>query len=81
MTKNSKIRRYVDGENLVGRLVCYHCWFSFPIPTKTDKNSLLVECPNCKSRERRDQYKCDEKDPLRHPLGWPYDDPTVPYDC
>lgn len=21
------------------------------------------------------------EDPLRHPLGWPYDDPTVTYDC
>ena len=77
----NSIRPYVDGGNLAGRIMCYHCWHSFLSPPKATHRYNSVECLNCGEVEMREQYKCAENDPLRHSLGWPYDDPTVPYDC
>jgi ribosomal protein S27E len=75
------VRPYQDGESMVGRLMCYWCRHSFDIPYAASRSSSEVTCPHCGATENRDQYMCDERDPLRHPLGWPYDDPTVDYDC
>ncbi len=75
------VRPYVDGEDLSGRLMCYHCRHSFPAPLKATHRYDEVQCLNCGEEEMREHYRCADNDPLRHPLGWPYDDPTFPYDC
>jgi predicted RNA-binding Zn-ribbon protein involved in translation (DUF1610 family) len=75
------IRPYVSGEDLRRRIMCYHCWHSFPTPPEATRIYDDVKCPNCGQEEMRQHHKCHESDPLRHPLGWPYDDPTIPYDC
>jgi hypothetical protein len=74
------VRPYVEGEDLKGRMMCYRCYYSFPAPI--DKLMAQdVKCPNCKTVDAYYQHKCHESDPNRHSAGWPYDDPTVPYDC
>lgn len=78
--ENNIVKLYTDKEDLTGRLMCYRCRHSFPAP-KVNHRGEEVECPNCKSKDRYDQHKCDPNDPFSHSLGWPYDDPTIPYDC
>lgn len=75
------VHPYVDGENLKGRLMCYRCRHSFPAPDNVISRFWDVTCPQCGRVDMYQHHKCDASDPLRHPLGWPYDDPTVPYDC
>lgn len=77
-----EVRPYKEGESLAGGLMCYHCRYVFPIPENARTTSYVqVTCPHCNSTEHRDQFKAAKTDPYRHPLGWPYDDPTVGYDC
>lgn len=61
--------------------MCYHCHYNFTAPVEAASLYDFVVCPHCGETEQRQHYKCDDEDPLRHPLGWPYDDPTIPYDC
>lgn len=77
---NYTVKPYVDGENLMGRLMCYRCHYSFPAP-KVKHGYVDVKCPNCNSEDEYQHHKCHYLDPNRNPLGWPYDDPTIPYDC
>jgi hypothetical protein len=67
--------------DLKGKLMCYYCRHVFPIPENAVTRFTDVTCPKCSFVDMRQHFKADESDPLRHPLGWPYDDPTVPYDC
>ena len=68
--------------NLLGKFQCFHCKHIFKIPAHK-KPSLYddIECPNCSLVEFRQHYKCHEDYEFKHPLGWPYDDPTIDYDC
>ena len=80
LRSSALVRPHLDGDDLTNRLMCYRCRYSFPKPPvcyRSDK----VTCPNCHEVDDYDQHKCAPTDPLRQPLGWPYDDPTVPYDC
>lgn len=80
-TEAADVRPHDDTISLIGRLMCYHCRHSFRVPAHATKRYTRVKCPHCGEVEPRDQYKAHFTDPLRHPLGWPYDDPTVAYDC
>jgi hypothetical protein len=68
--------------NLLGKLQCFHCECIFDIPMYKSPSSFdYIECPQCKISERRQNYRCHENYEFKHPLGWPYNDPTIPYDC
>ena len=75
------MRPHVDGEDLTGRLMCYHCRHSFLIPKNATSRWTRVKCRNCGKVEDREHFRTHEDDPLKNSLGWPYDDPTVDYDC
>lgn len=80
--------RFTDDWGLIFTIECFYCGCKFDEP-KTDwtkKTGCIghyepIICPNCKKTEHRHNYKCDPLDPLKHRLGWPYDDPRIPYDC
>jgi hypothetical protein len=75
--------RSMDGnaDKLDGKLMCYYCRHEFPIPETANWYHAQVVCPNCSRSNTRDHFRASPNDPLRNRLGWPYDDPTVPYDC
>lgn len=74
-------RPYVDGEDMTGRVMCYNCRHTFPAPQHAKTRHDDVRCEHCGIVSERQHFKSADDDPLRHPLGWPYDDPTIPYDC
>lgn len=77
---NSDVRPYIEGENLMGRLMCYRCHYSFSAP-KVEHQYVYIRCPNCNSEDEYRHHKCHYLDTNQHPLGWPYDDPTIECDC
>ena len=62
------------------RLGCYHCAHEFDVPAGLEGRFARIRCPACRKQEQHQHYRCHDQDPGKHPLGWPYSDPTVPYD-
>lgn len=68
--------------NLLGKLQCFHCGYIFDIPNCKNPNFYdRIKCKGCGEVEHRQNYKCHSSYEFKHPLGWPYDDPTIDYDC
>lgn len=65
---------------LPGQLMCYRCRTVLTAPPDA-KSYTRVTCTGCGAEDAYEQHRCHPDDPLRNKLGWPYDDPTVPYDC
>lgn len=65
----------------IGKAGCYECYHVFDLPQNDAQQggATFMKCPNCKWSHPRYEFKRHYTDP--HYREWPYDDPTVPFDC
>lgn len=70
----------------LGELGCYRCGEVFLPKLQADLPEAWirfrdVKCPGCGRSEPYQEHLAHPSDPNKNPLGWPYDDPTIAYDC
>lgn len=80
-------REMFERELHLGEVGCFGCRniFAAPVAEGWHANKFptlqRIKCPHCGTDRARENYRCHPMDPGKHPLGWPYDDWTIPYDC